>query len=97
MYTVTKATGIRKGVNQRWADVDISTITVENIYEVYRKVYLTLETGFPKTTEYLDMDLIRSQFGTYQDTVHQLVIDIMDASLPTTAQMPTINLIDGRD
>lgn len=90
MYTATLARGVKKGVNQRWQSIDISTITVANLYYEYRKVILTLQTGNPAVTVYLDMDEVRDTYSTYNDTVAQLLIDIMEASLPTTAVAPDI-------
>ena len=90
MYTVTQAKGVKKGVNQRWQVIDISTITVANLYYEYRKVFLTLQTGSPAVTVYLDMDEVRDQYSTYNDTVAQLLIDILDASLPTVNTLPDI-------
>lgn len=91
MYTATSATGIKKGVNQRWQTLDISTITVANLYDQYRKVYLTLQTGTPAVTVYLDMDAVRPDYSTYPNTIAQWLIDILDTSLPTTATLPFIN------
>lgn len=88
MYTATQAKGIKKGVNQRWQVIDISTITVANLYYEYRKVFLTLQTGSPAVTVYLDMDEVRDQYSTYNDTVAQWLIDILDAGLPTVNTAP---------
>lgn len=91
MYTATNAVGVKKGVNQRWQTLDISTITIANLYDQYRRVFLTLQTGTPAVTVYLDMDAVRADYSTYNDTVAQWLIDILDASLPTTSVMPPIN------
>lgn len=90
MYTATAARGVKKGVNQRWQAIDISTITVANLYDQYRKVILTLQTGTPAVTVYLDMDAVRADYATYNDTVAQWLIDILDASLPTTTVAPDL-------
>lgn len=90
MYTATNAIGVKKGVNQRWQTLDISTITIANLYDQYRRVFLTLETGTPAVTMYLDMDTVRPAYSTYDDTVAQWLIDIMEMSLPTTSTVPVI-------
>lgn len=90
MYTATAARGVKKGVNQRWQAIDISTITVANLYDQYRKVILTLQTGNPPVTVYLDMDEVRADYATYNNTVAQWLIDILDASLPTTTVTPDL-------
>lgn len=90
MYTATAARGVKKGVNQRWQAIDISTITVANLYDQYRKIILTLQTGNPAVTVYLDMDAVRADYATYNDTVAQWLIDILDASLPTTTVAPDL-------
>lgn len=96
MYTATAARGVKKGVNQRWQTIDISTITVANLYYQYRKIILTLQTGTPVVTVYLDMDEVRDQYSTYNDTIAQWLIDIMDASLPTTSVAPIIRTRSAR-
>ena len=90
MYTATAARGVKKGVNQRWQAIDISTITVANLYDQYRKIILTLQTGNPPVTVYLDMDEVRADYATYNDTVAQWLIDILDAGLPTTTVAPDL-------
>ncbi len=91
MYIVTQAVGVKKGINQRWQAIVLDTITVANLYNQYRKIYLTLQTGTPAVTIYLDMDSVRPQYTTYNNTVHQLLIDIDNTALPTIETLPNIN------
>jgi hypothetical protein len=90
MYTAVNAVGVKKGVNQRWQTIDITSITIANLYDIYRRVFLTLQTGTPAVTVYLDMDAVRSEYSTYDDTITQWLIDLMDASLPTSSTVPPI-------
>jgi hypothetical protein len=91
MYTATDAIGVKKGVNQKWQTIDLDAITVSSMFDQYRKVYLTLQTGQPLITVYLDMDTVRDQYSTYAYTVHQLLVDILNESLPTIDNLPVIN------
>lgn len=91
MYTSTAAVGVKKGVSQKWQTLDISTIHIKDIYDQYRKVYLTLEVDSPTMTVYLDMDSIRSDYGTYAGTVAQLLVSLGNDSLPTIDTLPSIS------
>lgn len=90
MYTATLARGVKKGVNQRWQTIDISTITVANLFDQYRKVILTLQTGLPVVTVYLDMDNVRVQYSTYPGTVAAWLIEMGDIALPTVTVEPAL-------
>ena len=91
MYTALSAVGVKKGINQKWQTIDLATITVANLFYLYRKVYLTLETGDPVVTVYLDMDSVRVEHGTYNGTVAAWLISLGNASLPTINTLPEIN------
>jgi hypothetical protein len=54
MYTVIQAIGVKKGVSQKWQVMDISTIHIKDVYDQYRKVFLTLEVDSPAISK-LDM------------------------------------------
>jgi hypothetical protein len=91
MYTATLATGVKKGVSQKWQTIDISTILVKDLYDQYRKVYLTLELDTPVMTVYLDMDSVRPQYSTFAGTVEQMLIDNGNTTLPALNTLPDIN------
>lgn len=91
MYTAIQAMGVKKGINQRWQVIDITTIHIRDIYDQYRKVFLTLEVDSPAMLVYLDMDSIRSTHSTYDDTIEQMLIDLGTTNLPTLTELPIIN------
>lgn len=91
MYTVSLARGIKKGVNQRWQVMDIDAITVANIYDQFRKVYLTLNSEVSAPDVYLDMDDLRPQYSSYNGTIAQLMSDTSGSYLPITDLEPEIN------
>lgn len=91
MYTVIQAIGVKKGVSQKWQVMDISTIHIKDIYDQYRKVFLTLEIDSPAMLTYLDMDSIRSTHSTYDNTIEQMLIDLGTTNLPTISELPEIN------
>lgn len=96
MYTATAATGVKKGVSQKWQTIDITTIQVKDLYDQYRKVYLTLSLNGSVTPIYLDMDGVRPQYSNYAGTVAQMLIDNDNTALPTTASLPNINTRSAR-
>ena len=91
MYTSIQAIGVKKGVSQKWQVMDISTIHIKDIYDQYRKVFLTLEVDSPAMLVYLDMDSIRSTHSTYDNTIEQMLIDLGTTNLPTISELPIIN------
>lgn len=91
MYTATLATGVKKGVSQKWQTIDLTTIHVKDLYDQYRKIYLTLELDTPVMTVYLDMDSVRPQYSTFAGTVEQMLINNGNTTLPTLSALPNIN------
>lgn len=91
MYTAIQAIGVKKGINQKWQVIDLSEITLSNIYYQYRKTYVTLEIDTPVATVYLDLDNVRDVYSTYENTIYQWLTDIGDTALPTIEELPEIN------
>lgn len=91
MYTAVEAIGVKLGVNQKWHTLDISTLSVMDIYALYRKVYVELTIGSPAITVYLDLDDIRAQWSTFTGTIDDLLQSLDGAALPTMTTLPNIN------
>lgn len=96
MYNIDSAIGVKKGVNQRWQSIDFTTVHVRDLFEFYRKIYITLSTQPPITISYLDLDVLRPQYSTYADTLAQLLLDIGNTALPTVPTLPSINTREAR-
>lgn len=81
MYTLnTTAIGVLNGVNKRWQDIDITSISVQNLLAQYRIVQITLMPDNSTTPVYLlSSDLVNdySTFtGTVQDLLNQPAYDV---------------------
>jgi hypothetical protein len=88
MYTIVKAQGIQNKVQTRWGDIDVSTIAVSELYIQYRVVYLTLTAVFLPEPIYVDLDVFRLKYNSFDGTVAQMLDDNGSTSFPTVDEIP---------
>lgn len=95
MYTVTSAFGISKLPESRWGNLlttDVNTLPVSQIFQTYRKVYLTLAANFSVDPIYVDMDSFLIKYSAFTGTLADLFTDNGNATLETIPSIPTINI-----
>lgn len=91
MYTLVNAFAVRNTPQAHWGAVSLGATLISQIYQNYRKVYLTLSNPVLPDNVYVDMEDMRLQYQGYQGTLNQLLASIGSLSLPTTETIPTPN------
>lgn len=88
MYTIVKAEGIKNKVQSRWGDIDVSTIAVSELYIQYRVVYLTLTAVFLPDPIYVNMDVFRLKYNSFDGTVEEMLTDNGSTTFETVSEIP---------
>jgi hypothetical protein len=89
MYSYVKALCLARTIGAQWKETDISNIIVYDIFSTYTKVYLELSNPVLTTNVYVDMDTLRIQYSSYNDTLVNLLILIDNATLDTVTELPS--------
>lgn len=87
MYTLVSAIGKLKAVGSRWANVDISSISLSDIYRDYQEVYAVLSNPFYDSNRTLVLSSIRAENRANLMTLDQYLASIDDASLPVIEEL----------
>lgn len=92
MYTVIKAIAITKEFGSRWQEVNLATLSVANIFQTYRKVYLTLTAAFLTEPIYVDMESFIIKYGQFTGTLSDLFTDNGNETLTTIPEVPELEV-----
>lgn len=88
MYTLVTAYAVKNTPQAHWANVDLGASLLSDIYQTYRKVYLTLSNPVLLEDAFVDMDAMRRQYQGFQGTLNELLASIGSTSLPTVSSIP---------
>lgn len=88
MYQFRNAVCLSRSIGSQWRDINLSTILVYDIYASYSKVYLVLFNTVLNRDVYVDMDTMRLEFSSYNDTLANLLIQLADRALATVQTLP---------
>lgn len=83
MYAYEKALTVGKDLGARWKETDISILRICDIFNTYRKVYVTLSNIFLTDLVTIDLDTLRSEFLISELTFNEVLIDIGSRTLDT--------------
>lgn len=89
MYAFVKAVALSRSIGSQWTETDLSGQLVYYIYSVYTKIYLELSNPALESNVYVDMDSLRTEFSSYQNTLSQLLIDLGNRTLETVSELPS--------
>jgi hypothetical protein len=90
MYTVIASIGVSKEPYSRWQALNLSSFTVEQIFNAYRKVYLTLTAGFLTEPVFVDMDVFRLKYLNFQGTLADMFLDNNTDTFETIEEIPVL-------
>lgn len=92
MYSFVKAVCLSRSIGSQWLEVDISDILVYDIFSTYTKVYLELSNPVLTASVYVDMDILRADYSSYQGTLKQLLVFLADINLDTVPALPNTSV-----
>lgn len=94
MYTVTNVFGISNLPESRWSNLplnDFTILPVSQIFQTYRKIYLTLSANYQTEPIYVDMESFLIKYSAFTGTIDELLTDNGNASLVTIPTIPELN------
>lgn len=92
MYTVIKSIAIPREFGTRWQEVNLATTSVVQIFQSYRKVYLTLTAAFLTEPIFVDMESFIVKYGQFTGTLADLFTDNGTQTLETIPEIPELNV-----
>lgn len=88
MYKYVAALCLSRSIGAQWETVDLQSILVFDIFNKYRQVYLTLSSVYLDDTVYVDLEVLRNEYSSYNDTLTALLTELGTRALPTVAELP---------
>jgi hypothetical protein len=92
VYTVVKSYGIAKGANQRWQELNLGAMPVNEIFQLYRKVYLELTAAFLEENIYVDLEVFRLLYINFEGTLSDLLDENGNETIPTIDEIPNLEV-----
>lgn len=92
MYSLVSSITLARTTGSQWSSVDLSNMIVHSIFNNYQKCYLRLSHFALEEDVYVDLDVLKYEYGNYNDTLAQLLIDLGDRTLPTVSNVPTLGV-----
>lgn len=90
MYSFVNAVALSRSIGSQWTEIDLSDILVFDIYTKYTKVYLILSNPDIVGDVYVDMDVLKASYSTYQGTLNELFVELGNITLPTVSELPNL-------
>lgn len=87
MYTLVSAIGKLKAVGSRWTDVEISEISLHEIYRDYEEIYAVLSNPFYSSNRTLILSSIKNSGISSVLTLPEYLQTIDDLSLPVVTEL----------
>jgi hypothetical protein len=88
MYTYVKAICLSRSIGSQWQELDLSNYLIYDIYNKFTKVYLELNNIALPQNVYIDLDILKAEFSSYNDTLNDLLIELGNRTLNTVPQLP---------
>ena len=90
MYTFIRAIAVKYGYNQRWEEVDISSIPANILFTKYRQIYAVLTNTVAIDEMTLDLNLLSADLQIYTGTISDYLSANGNNVLPTAPGHPVI-------
>lgn len=92
MYNFVGSVCLSRSIGSQWHDVDLSNILVFDIYATYSKVFLVLYNDVLVSDVYVDLDTLKAEFSSYNDTLANLLVFLANRTLPTVSSLPSTTI-----
>jgi hypothetical protein len=89
MYAYVKAVCLSRSIGSQWQELDVSNYLVYDIFNKFTKVYLELSNIVLTQNVYVDLDILKAEYSSYNDTLNDLLIELDDRTLQTVTQLPS--------
>ena len=87
MYALQSAIAVTKAMGARWSSVNITTLSISQLFAAYRRVFITLSNTFLTAPVTIELESLRINFSASDLTIPQYLATLGSASL-TIATTP---------
>ena len=90
-YQLVAAYGKASAIGYSWQNIDINEIgalPMNQIYQLYVKVYLTLSSPALSENIHIDLDTLKSKYINSQSTLSHVLANQTDKPLTQLAELP---------
>jgi hypothetical protein len=88
MYSLVSAYGVGYSQDSKWGSVDLTGLTVNEIFNNYRELFLTLSNPYLSEEVVVNFDIFRLEYFNYTDSLDNLFVELGDTALPTVDNPP---------
>lgn len=88
MYTVVTAMGVSKEPQARWGDLNLTALAVFEIFNSYREVYLTLSANYTPDPIYVNLEVFRVKYSSFEGSLEEMLEDNANATFETLTTIP---------
>lgn len=88
MYKYESAIALGRTIGAQWHNVELEDILVYDIFNNYTQVFLTLSNIYLDAPVYVDLNVLKARYSSYNGLLRQLLIDIDNETLPTVPSLP---------
>lgn len=92
MYTAVSAIGVKKGINKRWEEIPLLDYSVKELFEQFRKVYVTVLVLPDQTPAYLDLEEVASRYSDYTKKLNDMFIDNKNVAFAVSDSKPVVEV-----
>lgn len=81
MYTYLDSVVLSRTIGAQWSSMDLQDTIVNQIYQAYSKTYIRLSNPMLVDPIWIDMAELAQAYGSYMDTLNQMLVVLEDTSL----------------
>jgi len=92
MYTFKKSYGLSIIIGSHWEEINLSTVSMTNVFSDYYKVFLVLTNPVISGDIYVNVDSLRLLYAGYRGTLNELLVTIGNNTIETVDSLPVMEL-----
>lgn len=89
MYTLVTAYGLAVSKDSQWGTANLSALTMQEIFSLYRKLFLQLNNTMLTDDVFVDFEIFRSEYSASTQTLADMLQALPGVALTTIPAMPS--------
>ena len=89
MYTLVTAYGLAVSKDSQWGTADLSTLTMQQIFNLYRKLFLQLNSNLLAQDIVVDFEIFRTEHSASTELLADMLQGLSNSALQTVPALPS--------
>ena len=89
MYTLVTAYGLTVSKDSQWGTADLSTLKMQEIFNLYRKLFLQLSSNLLAQDIVVDFEIFRTEYSASDLTLANMLQGLSNTALQTVPALPS--------